>query len=116
MGLITLKDLKRGDTVIEYIGEKITNEEADIRANRYLFELNDTWTIDGSGRQNLARYINHSCKPNCEAELDEEAERVCILAKQRIKAGEELTYHYGKTYFIDYIQPQGCKCAQCTNT
>ncbi|MEZ4200259.1 MAG: SET domain-containing protein [Candidatus Paceibacterota bacterium] len=113
LGLKALRDFKKGETVLEYVGERITDEEADERANRYLFEINDKWTIDGSPRYNTARYINHSCRPNCEAVLDEEDERIYIDAKRAIKAGEELTYDYGKNHFNEYIKPHGCRCAKC---
>ena len=101
LGLRTLRDFKKGDEVIEYIGEKITSDEANQRGGKYLFELNDDYTIDGTTRKNLARYINHSCRPNCEAELDEDELRVFIKARRAIKAGEELTYDYGKEYVND---------------
>ncbi|MCB9811379.1 SET domain-containing protein [Candidatus Nomurabacteria bacterium] len=114
LGLRTLRDFKKGDEVIEYIGEKITSDEANQRGGKYLFELNDDYTIDGTTRKNLARYINHSCRPNCEAELDEDELRVFIKARRAIKAGEELTYDYGKEYVNDYIKPYGCRCAKCT--
>lgn len=113
LGLVSNQDFKKDDVVIEYKGERITSDEADRRANRYLFEINDTWTIDGSRRTNLARYINHSCRPNCEAEVDEDAKRIFIYAKKNIRAGEELTYNYGKDHFNEYIKPHGCKCAKC---
>lgn len=105
---------KRGDFVIEYTGEIIPDAEADERANRYLFEINSKWTIDGSGRENLARYINHSCAPNCEAEVDERAKKIRIYAKKRIEPGDELTYDYGKAHWNEYIKPKGCKCAKCS--
>ena len=108
------RNFKKAETVIEYTGEKITDSEADRRANRYLFELNDKWTIDGSGRKNTARYINHSCQPNCEAELDENEKHIYIKAKRAINVGEELTYHYGKTHFDEYIKPKGCRCNKCS--
>ncbi len=115
LGLYTKEDLIKDQLVIEYTGEKIDNDEADNRANRYLFEIDDTWTLDGSGREHIARYINHSCKPNCEAELDEEEGRIYIRACKRIKAGEELTYNYGKDHFNEFIKPKGCKCAKCSS-
>ena len=114
LGLIANKAFKKGDFVIEYTGEIIPDEEADRRANRYLFEINSKWTIDGKGRQNTARYINHSCKPNCEAEVDERAKRIRIYALKKITPGDELTYDYGKAHFEEYIKPYGCKCAKCT--
>lgn len=116
LGLFTKEPLKKGDLVIEYTGEKITEEEANKRGGKYLFELNDNWTIDGKGRENIARYLNHSCKPNCYPELDEKEEHIYIYAKRNIKADEELTYNYGKMYFDDLIKSVGCKCDSCTKT
>ncbi len=109
-GLKTLKDWKKGDLVIEYTGKRITNEEADERPNRYLFDLDEKWTIDGSPRSNLARYINHSCRPNCEPVHYTDVNEIGIEAIRNIKAGEELTYDYGKDHFNEYIKPYGCKC------
>lgn len=113
LGLFSNRDLKKGDLIIEYTGELITNDEADRRANRYLFEINDKWTLDGSARSNLARYINHSCRPNSEAEIDEAKRRIFIYAKKKISASEELTYDYGKAHFNEFIKPKGCKCEKC---
>lgn len=113
LGLVSNTAFKKGDFVIEYTGERITDEEADNRGNRYLFEINSKWTIDGSPRSNLARYINHSCKPNCEAEVDERAKRIRIYAIKKIEPGDELTYDYGKDHFDEYIKPHGCKCGGC---
>lgn len=110
-GLRTLRDWEKGDLVIEYKGRKIPEAEADKKPNRYLFELDDKWTIDGSVRSNTARYINHSCRPNCEAVHYTDTNEIGIEAKRNIKAGEELTYHYGKAHFDEYIKPNGCKCA-----
>jgi len=113
MGLFAARDFKKGEIIIEYTGEKITEEEANRRGGRYLFELNDEWTIDGKGRANLARYINHGCKPNCYPELDDEEEHIFIYAKKNIKVGEELTYNYGKLYFDDLIGKDKCTCVSC---
>lgn len=113
LGLFASVDFKKGDLVIEYTGEKITEAEANIRGGKYLFELNDKWTIDGKGRENTARYLNHSCKPNCEPELDDKEEHIYIYAKKAIKTGEELTYNYGKMYFNDLIGKNSCRCASC---
>lgn len=114
LGLFTKETLKKGALVIEYTGEKITEAEANKRGGKYLFELNDNWTIDGKGRENTARYLNHSCKPNCYPELDDKEEHIYIYAKRNIKAGEELTYNYGKMYFDDLIKSAGCKCNACS--
>lgn len=83
LGLFANKQFKRGDLIIEYTGETISEEEVNRRGGKYLFELNDDWAIDGKGRDNIARYINHSCKPNCYPELNEEETRVFIYAKRK---------------------------------
>ena len=106
----------KGDFVIEYTGEVISDEEAQRRGGKYLFELNDKWTIDGKGRQHIARYINHSCKPNCEPQLNDDETRVFIYAKKKITPGEELTYNYGVDYFRRVIKPLGCRCSKCSTT
>ncbi len=113
LGLFATAEFKKGDLVIEYTGERITEAEANRRGGKYLFELNDDWTIDGKGRENTARYLNHSCKPNCYPELDENEEHIFIFAKRAIKPGEELTYNYGKMYFNDLITKDGCRCESC---
>ena len=114
LGLFTTEAIAKGELVIEYTGEKITEAEANRRGGKYLFELNDNWTIDGKARENKARYLNHSCRPNCYPELDEKEEHIFIYAKRNIKTGEELTYHYGKMYFDDLIGKAGCGCEKCT--
>lgn len=113
LGLFATKAYVKDDFVIEYTGEKITSEEAQRRGGKYLFEINDKWTLDGTGREYTARYLNHSCRPNCYAELDEDEERIYIRAKKKIAPGDELTFHYGKTYFEDQILPKGCRCEKC---
>lgn len=107
-GLATKIPLKKGEFVIEYIGDLIPNKDAAHLTTRYLFEVNSRWTIDGAKRGNVARYINHACKPNCEAEID--GKRVLIYAVKDIPAGTELNYDYGKEYFDEFIKPVGCKC------
>lgn len=113
LGLFAARDFKKDEEIIEYVGEVITDEEAQERGGKYLFELNDKWTIDGKSRSNKARYLNHSCKPNCYAELTYDEKQVFIKAKRGIKKGEELTFHYGSYYFENEIKPVGCKCANC---
>lgn len=112
LGLFTNVAFKKGDKIIEYVGEKITPEEADRRGGKYLFEIDKKLTLDGKARSNIARYINHSCAPNAEAEVD--GKQVFIYAKKVIEPGEELLYNYGKEYFNEYIKPKGCNCAKCT--
>jgi hypothetical protein len=107
-GLFAVSPMKRGDFVIEYWGPVITDEAAEKKGGKYLFDIMDSpWTIDGSIRANIARYINHSCKPNCEPVVD--GKRIFIYAKRGIKPGEELTYDYGKDYFDDHIGKR-CRC------
>jgi hypothetical protein len=109
LGLFAEVPFKKDDFIIEYAGSIISNKEADDRPNRYIFEISSRRSIDGSTRKNLARYINHSCDPNCEAEID--GSRIMIYAVRSIKPGEELTYNYGKQYYEDFIKPVGCKCS-----
>jgi len=113
LGLFATRDFNKGEFIIEYTGEKITTDEADSRGGQYLFILNKKFTIDGKGRENISRYVNHSCRPNAEAEIDEDEWKINILAKKKIKAGDEITYDYGKEFFNEYIKPHGCKCEKC---
>jgi hypothetical protein len=112
LGLFTARSFSRGDFIIEYTGTLLRNEEADRRGGKYLFRVNSRWTIDGRGRENLSRYINHSCRPNCVAYT--RGRKVKIYSLRKIAAGEELTYNYGKEYFDAYIRPRGCLCASCS--
>ena len=114
LGLFAAIPFKRGDFIIEYTGELISTEEADRRGGQYLFVVSDTKTIDGKGRSNTARYVNHSCIPNAEAELDEDELRVRIYAKKKITPGEEILYDYGKEFWNEHIKPYGCRCESCT--
>lgn len=112
LGLFAAVPFKKGKFVIEYTGERLTTKEFDERNNnKYFFEIDKHWTVDGSGRENTARYINHSCRPNCEVRIY--AKHIRIWAIKKIKPGEEFTYDYGKEYFNEYIKPKGCKCAYC---
>ncbi|MEP6569806.1 MAG: SET domain-containing protein-lysine N-methyltransferase [Acidobacteriota bacterium] len=115
LGLFALKSIPKGKRIIEYTGPLVSNEEVERRTNgKYFFGVNSKWSIDGTPRSNLARYINHSCKPNCEALIS--GRRVWIWSKRVIKTGEELNYDYGKEYFDDMIKPRGCKCKKCAPT
>ena len=111
LGLFATVPIKKGDFIIEYIGERITAKEADTRLTRYLFEIDDTHTIDGATRKNTARYINHFCKPNAEVEIEDGS--INIYAIKNIKAGEEIGYDYGTEYVDEFIKPYGCKCPSC---
>ncbi len=112
LGLFATAAIEKGMFIIEYIGPRISSEEVSRRRNtRYLFEINSRWTIDGSPRWNMARYINHSCRPNAEAVVSRG--RIRIKAIKRIKPGDEITYNYGKNYFDTFIAPIGCRCLAC---
>jgi SET domain-containing protein len=113
LGLFAQKTFTRGEFIIEYTGELIPTAEADRRGGKYLFVVSDSQTIDGKGRANIARYINHSCTPNAEAELNEDELRVRIYAKKKILPGEEILYDYGSEYWEEHINPYGCRCATC---
>jgi uncharacterized protein len=111
LGLFTETDIKKGDYIIEYWGPILSADEANQKGGLYLFEISSRRTIDGTHRANIARYLNHSCRPNCEVDIKKG--RVLIFAKRGIKAGEELCYDYGREYWNEYIKPKGCRCAKC---
>jgi len=114
-GLFATKPIKKGTKIIRYFGPLLDSKRKDDDAieNKYLFELNDRWTIDGSVRKNIARYINHSCKPNAESDVKPRKRKVFIRAIKNIEPGEEINYDYGTDYFKAYLKPIGCKCAAC---
>ncbi len=107
-GLFAVRDFEFGEYLLDYTGEKITAKVADTLTTKYLFELDDQWTIDGESESNTARYINHSCDPNVEAEVD--GDRILIHAARDIEEGEELLIDYGDEYFDEFIRPFGCMC------
>ena len=78
LGLFATRLIRRGTFIVRYTGRKLPNKIADELDTKYLFEINNRWTIDGSSRKNVARYINHSCKPN--AETDVKKHKVLISA------------------------------------
>ena len=88
-------------------------EKLEARGNRYLYEINRRWTIDGSTRRNLGRYANHSCRPN--AESYQIGHSVFLRAIKNIKRGDEITYDYGTDYLNNVITRRGCKCDKCRN-
>ncbi|PZA09239.1 SET domain-containing protein-lysine N-methyltransferase [Rhodopseudomonas palustris] len=115
LGLFAVKPIKKGAKIIRYFGPLLDarNKKHDGIENKYLFELNKRWTIDGSVRKNIARYINHACKPNAESDVNPSKKRVIIRAIKNIEPGEEINYDYGTDYFKAYLKPIGCKCASC---
>src|ERR1700759_3739886 len=115
LGLFATKPIKKGEKIIRYFGPILDSkkEDEDAIENKYLFELNNRWTIDGSVRENVARYINHSCKPNAESDVKPRKRKVIIRAIRNIEPGEEINYDYGTDYFKAYLEPIGCKCDAC---
>lgn len=134
-GVFAVELLRKGERVIEYKGLVRTHEEVDNddsgdveSGHTFLFTLNDDYVIDANYKGNDARWINHSCEPNCEA-LIEEAEgddrsrdRVFIETLRNIKPGEELTYNYGivlaerHTPRLKKVWECRCGARRCTGT
>lgn len=113
-GLFALVPIKKGDFIIEYTGTRIPTDVADTLTTRYLFDLEDGTTLDGSAMSNTARWMNHSCDPNCEALLEDG--RIMLYAEKDIAKGEELTFDYGAEYFDTFLRPVGCKCSRCESS
>jgi uncharacterized protein len=99
-GVFALRKIRKGTTVIEYLGDRVSHEEADARyedkdasdSHTFLFTVDSRTVIDAGINGNEARFINHGCDPNCESVIQER--RVFIEAIRDIAAGEELTYDY----------------------
>jgi hypothetical protein len=115
LGLFATKSIKKGAKIVRYFGPLLDSRKKkdDAVENKYLFELNGRWTIDGSVRENIARYINHACKPNAESDVRPRKRKVVIRAIKNISPGEEINYDYGTDYFKAYLKPIGCKCDAC---
>lgn len=111
LGLFTLEPVAKGACLIEYTGELISSEESNARGGKYLFQLDEQRVIDGKARSYLARYINHSCRPNAKGYT--EGRRIWIYAERKIAAGEQITIHYGEEYVRQHIAPRGCQCDEC---
>ncbi len=119
-GVFARTKVPKGKKVIEYIGEKITKKESERRSialiekNQgsqtdgavYIFEVNKRYDIDGNIPENTARFINHSCDPNCEPDVIKN--RVWLISKRKIKEGEELSYNYG--FDLDGYEDHECRC------
>ena len=114
MGAFARIPIARETRLIEYVGQKIDKAESLRRCeanNEYIFTLSDTLDLDGNVEWNPARLINHSCSPNCDAELD--GERIWIVANRDIPAGVEITFNYGFD-LVDYTEyPCRCGSPEC---
>ncbi len=121
-GIFATKDIQKGKRIIEYIGEKVPRSEGNKRSEKrikkylgsekegsvYIFELNSKYDIDGSPLYNKARYINHSCNPNCEVDIIDG--KIWISSIKKIKKGEELNYDYGYEFDKDDYKDHVCMC------
>lgn len=116
-GVFALESINKNKRVIDYAGEKILNKDSQKREEKYLengqiwcFRVNRRWTRDAGVGGNIARFINHSCKPNCYSNII--GHTIWICAGRNIRPGEELTYNY-------YTEGEGeipCRCSpDCKN-
>lgn len=134
-GVFATADIAKGERIIRYRGALRTHDQVDAdyggieeNGHTFLFTLNDTYVIDANIEGNVARWINHSCAPSCEAVLEEDdkgrphKDKVFIEALRDIRAGEELTYNYGivldERHTPKLKKLWGCRCGapDCTGT
>src|SRR5690606_27102744 len=134
-GVFAIAPIRKGERIIQYRGKLRTHDEVDEEygdededGHTFLFTLNDHYVIDANIRGNVARWINHSCDPNCESEVEEdpkgrpEKDKVFIVALRNIRPGEELTYNYGivldEPHTPKLKKLWGCRCGakNCTGT
>jgi SET domain-containing protein len=127
-GAFAIADIPKGTRVIEYVGEVVTEDEANERYDdesmdrhhTFLFSVDENTVIDGAVNGNDAIYINHSCDPNCEPIVDDK--RVFIETIRKVKKGEELFYDYGYERDEDpsvddeSLYPCRCGTAKCRGT
>ncbi|RMF06597.1 SET domain-containing protein [Candidatus Woesearchaeota archaeon] len=113
-GVFAACDIPKGTWIIQYKGEKVSKREGTRRSREHekqgfvwVFSLNRWYDIDGSVNGNEARFINHSCSPNCEA-VNYRDKEIWIVARRDIKKGEELTYDYG-------FSEDECMCPVCSS-
>src|ERR1700712_1780689 len=94
LGLFATKKIRKGSKIVRYFGPMLasTNKKHHGVANKYPFEITNRWPIDGSVRKNIARYINHACKPNAESDVSKKKLRVEIRAIKDIQPGDEINY------------------------
>lgn len=108
-GVFATVSITAGTRILEYLGEKIDKQESLRRCelnNEYIFAVDEHFDLDGNVGWNPARFVNHSCDPNCDAERIEG--RIWIVARREIGAGEELTFNYG--YDLENYREHPCRC------
>ena len=134
-GVFAVAPIAKGERLVEYKGRRRTHEDVDAgdsgdvdSGHTFLFTLNDEYVIDANFEGNTARWINHSCDPNCEAVLEEDdgddrrLDKVFIEAIRGIAPGEELSYNYGITLAEKHTKELKkvweCRCGagNCTGT
>jgi SET domain-containing protein len=134
-GVFAIAAISKGERVVRYRGKVRTHDEVDAEygdenetGHTFLFTLNDDCVIDANVDGNIARWINHSCKPNCESSLEEDPKgrpdkyKVFIEALRDIRPGEELTYNYGivldEAHTAKRKRLWACRCGArtCTGT
>lgn len=134
-GMFATAPIAKGEKLIQYKGKLRSHDEVDRaygdeddNGHTFLFTLNDDWVIDANLEANSARWINHSCNPNCEAVFyedesgDKRKDKVWIESMRAIKPGEELSYNYGITLAEAHTPKMkklwGCRCGSknCTGT
>jgi len=100
-GVFALETINKNKRIIDYAGELISNKQSERREDRYLakgciwvFRVNRNWSRDANVDGNVARFINHSCKPNCWIEVDAKTRTIWVRAAKAIRKGQELTYDY----------------------
>jgi SET domain-containing protein len=127
-GVFATRDIAEGELIIEYSGALITHADADAqcedeamrRHHTFLFAIDDHYVVDGGCGGNDARYINHSCEPNCESVISHR--RVFIHAVRDVQAGEELLYDYWymtDSYTLEELRrlyPCRCRAPSCRGT
>ena len=130
LGMYSSREVEKGTMIIEYIGLLIRSEVAEVREKQYdrmnrgiyMFRLDDDWVIDATIHGGPARFINHSCDPNCQTELvvfdkaggvDKKEKRIIITSIRRITKGEELTYDYKIDFENDDKIPCNCGASAC---
>ncbi|MFA6266509.1 MAG: SET domain-containing protein [Pseudolabrys sp.] len=114
LGIFATRPIKKRTTIAEYRGRMLGLEaalKAEKSGNRYLYEVNSKWTIDGARHGNIARYFNHSCNPNADTFIRDR--RVFIRTIKNIEPGDEICYDYGRDYLKNVIGLENCQCSRC---